>query len=317
LAATNGDYVDTICRGLTTLITLLTMKSITSNAGVHATMRKFATRSPSVIWLASLALVLAAAGLAFWVVRVRTDATVLTHGKSAYAADEWARAADLARKRLKSTPGDLEALRLLARATARLGNDSTANNLFARLGSGALQAEDLYLLGLGLSRRGQAAQAERTWVRALALDAQHAETLEQLARLYTARNRLAEAAVLAERLSRRPGWELRGELALGSLRAELSDPAGAAKVLRLALRRPDFSRISSEQASQYRKLLARVLLRTSQAQEARAMLKELLDRGSDEEAAWLLSRAELATGALEEASAALKAAGSYRKLHPL
>jgi len=259
----------------------------------------------------------AAAGLAFWIVRVRTEARVLTQGKSAYAAGEWSVAANLARRRLKSSPGDVEALRLLARATARLGTDSTANALFARLGSAALQSEDLFLLGLGLSRRGQAAQAERAWERALAIDAQHAETLEQLALLYTARNRLAEAAVLAERLSRRPGWELRGELTLGSLRSELNDPSGAAKVLRQALERPEFSRISSERASQYRKLLARVLMRISKTGEGRALLKNLLDRGPDEEASWLLSRAELAAGAVAQASAALKAAGSYRKLHPL
>ena len=105
------------------------------------------------------------------------------------------------------------------------------------------------MLGLGLNRSGQAAEAERVWERALAIDAHHPETLEQLAMLYTSRNRLAEAAVLADRLSRQPGWELRGELTLGSLRSELNDPAGAAKVLRQALGRPEASRISSERAS--------------------------------------------------------------------
>ena len=69
---------------------------------------------------------------------------------------------------------------MLARATARLGRDSTANALFARLGSAALQSEDLFLLGLGLSRSGQAEKAERVWERALAKDSEHAETLEQL-----------------------------------------------------------------------------------------------------------------------------------------
>ena len=39
-----------------------------------------------------------------------------------------------------------------SRATARLGRDVSANGLFARLGTAALQAEDLYLLGIGLNR---------------------------------------------------------------------------------------------------------------------------------------------------------------------
>ena len=179
------------------------------------------TRSRSVVWLASLVLVLAVAGLSLWLVWSRADPDPVTSGNSAYAKGDWSRAADLARTRLKATPGDLEAIRLLARATARLGRDSTANALFARLGSVALQSEDLFLLGLGLSRSRQAAEAERVWERALAMDAQHPETLEQLALLYTSRNRLGEAAVLADRLSSQPGWELQGrtDAGLSSIRA--------------------------------------------------------------------------------------------------
>ena len=61
---------------------------------------------------------------------------LLTQGSAAYAERDWGHAADLARRRLKAVPGDVEALRLLARATARLGRDAQANAMFARLGSG-------------------------------------------------------------------------------------------------------------------------------------------------------------------------------------
>jgi tetratricopeptide (TPR) repeat protein len=280
-------------------------------------MLKFLTSARSVVWLASLVVFLAVVGLGLWFLKYHTDSDLVARGKSVYATGDWGRAADLARARLKAAPADPGALRLLARATARLGRDSTANALFARQGSAALQSEDFFLLGLGLNRSGQAAEAVRVWERALAMDAHHPETLEQLALLYTSRNRLAEAAVLADRLSREPGWQLHGELILGSLRSELNDPSGAAMVLRRALERPEASGLSNELASRYQKLLGRTLVQTSKPDEARALLKKHLDRGPDEEASWLLSRAELAVGAVAAATDALKASGSYRDFHPL
>ena len=86
----------------------------------------------------------------------------------------------VARGRLKRAPDDRQALRLLARATARLGRDGQANALFARLGSSALQPEDLFLLGLGLNRGGQKESAERVWEKGLVLEPNHAEMIEQL-----------------------------------------------------------------------------------------------------------------------------------------
>ncbi len=192
-----------------------------------------------------------------------------------------------------------------------------ANALFARLGSLELEPEDLYLLGLGLYHSAQSDKAERVWQRALAKNPEHAETLEQLARLFAGRNRLAEAALLAERLSRHPGWELRGELTLGSLRSELNDPAGSATVLRRALERPEASRLDIQMESKYRQLLARNLLQTGRSSDARAAIGPVLDRGADAEASWLLSRIALASGAIPEAVSALERARSYRTLHPL
>ena len=182
-------------------------------------------------------LALTALGVAWSGWRRGTDP--LTRGSAAYAEHDWSQAADLARRRLKAVPGDVEALRLLARATARLGRDAQANAMFARLGTDALQAEDLLLLAKGLDRAGQKEAAGRLWEKALRLEPDHAETIEQLVIRETAQNHLAEAAKLAERLARQPGWEFRGELDLGALLAEMSDPAGSASVLRRALGRPE------------------------------------------------------------------------------
>ena len=131
-------------------------------------MLNLVRRLRKLVWLAALLLVLAAVGLGLWFMKSRRDSDAVIRGNAAYSSGDWGRAADLARARLKAAPDDSGALRLLARATARLGRDSTANALFARLGSAALQSEDLFLLGLGLNRSGQVAEAERVWERALA-----------------------------------------------------------------------------------------------------------------------------------------------------
>jgi tetratricopeptide (TPR) repeat protein len=236
---------------------------------------------------------------------------------SAYARGEWAQAAERARRRLKSFPDDQEGLRILARATARLGRDAAANALFARLGARALHAEDLYLIGLGLRRSGRNDDARRTWENALAVDPSHTESLEQLVGLYAQENRLLEALELAEQLACVPGRELRGELAAAGLRGELHDPAGAAATLQRALARPDAARLDPPVSRRIRKLLGRSLVRTSRVSEARAVLKSVLEEGPDAEASWLLSRAYLQTGDAEATAKALESAGPYRSEHPL
>jgi tetratricopeptide (TPR) repeat protein len=236
---------------------------------------------------------------------------------SAYAQGDFPRAAELARASLKNSPNDKESLRVLARSTARMGRHVAANLLFARLGAPALQAEDRFLLGVGLLRAGQVDNAERVWQEALHQDPSHAETIEQLLDRTMARNLVAEAAELAERLARQPGWELKGELRLAALRAEMSDPAGAAALLRRALERPEAGRLDKSAVVRSRVLLARCLLRIGEPGPARDILRRILQEHVRPDASWLLSRAYLQQGAIAEAIAALKAAGSYRADHPL
>jgi tetratricopeptide (TPR) repeat protein len=242
---------------------------------------------------------------------------LLARGAAAYSHGHWNEAADLARRRLKAAPQDIEAVRLLARATARLGRDAPANALFARLGSDALQAEDLFLLGIGLDRAGRRGEAARLWEKAVRLEPDRAEVIDRLVGGYIAQKRLVEAAQLAERLAEQPGWELHGELAAGALRAELGEPTAAATTLKRALARPEAARLDQLTATRTRKLLARALLRTARAGEARAVLRSILADGLDPEASWLSSRAALLEGDRIEAAGALEAAGSYRADHPL
>jgi tetratricopeptide (TPR) repeat protein len=273
-----------------------------------------------IIWgLAISGAAIVASGIGWGIARgwPRGDADLVQRAKAAYASQDWAGAADLARRRLKTVPADVEALRMLARATGRLGRDASANAMFARLGAEAMQAEDFYLLGIGLSHAGQRAQAERMWERALAENQDHAEALNALARAYAASSRPDEAARLAERLAHQPGWELQGELIWGALRFELDDPAGAAEVLARALRRPESGRLDESLRVRDRKLIARALLRVGKPGEARGWLDGIPGASTDPEASWLLSRAALQEGAIPEAVAALRSAGSYRDEHRL
>jgi tetratricopeptide (TPR) repeat protein len=271
---------------------------------------------PRIVWAVVLAgAAVLAAGVGWEIARgwSREAADPVRRARALYEGRDWAGAADLVRRRLKADPGDAEALRVLARATARLGRDAAANGLFSRLGAEAMQAEDFYLLGVGLSHNRQTASAQRMWEKALAQDPDHAEALDALARAYAVGSRPDEAARLAERLSRRPGWELRGELIRGALLYELDDPAGSAGILARALRRPEASGLDPSLLARDCKLVARALLRLGKSGEARAWLGRV--EGSDPEASWLVSRAALQEGAISEAAVALRSSGSYRDEH--
>lgn len=275
---------------------------------------------PRIAWGLGIGLAaILAAGIGWGIARgwPRREGDLVSRARAAYASEDWNGAADLARRRLKADPADVEALRILARATARQGRDAPANALFARMGAIALQAEDYYLLGLGLSHAGQRQSAERMWEKAVTLDGDRAEALDVLARAYAAGNRPDEAARMAERLARQPGWELPGELMWGALRYELDDPAGAAEILGRALRRPGAASVDATSLADYRKMAARALLRMGKSGEARDWLDRVLAAGADPEASWLLSRAALHEGALPEVAAALQSAGSYRAEHPM
>ena len=273
--------------------------------------------SGAAYWARALLGGLALAALAWGWMSWRGDPGSLVRSASAYARRDFRGAAELARQRLKLAPDDVEAIRLLARATARLGRDAPANALFARLGTANLESEDLFLLGLGMSHAGQKESAGRLWEKGLSLQADHPEMLQQLMVLYAARNRVAEAARLAERLSHQKGWEIRGGLDLGTFRSEMNDPRGSVASLRKALELAETSSFDHDSRAYYRKLLARNLLRIAEPSEALAILRKQSEAGADSEASWLLSRALLQAGAFAEAALAVKASGAYRAEHPL
>lgn len=244
----------------------MNFKRSTSRLGDGKTRPSIGWRVPlAPKWVFIVALLLASVGAAIGISSrwANRGHALIKLASAAYAKSEWSKAADLARQRLKEAPDDESALRLLARSTARLGRDSVANGLFARLGSESLEAEDLYLLGLELERAGRNQEADRLWEKALALEPNRSEVMERLVARYSSQNRTIEAAHLAERLAQIPGFETRGELAWASLRFELGDLTGAAAILKPMLEGPAASHWDQSQTTRYRKMLARSLLATA------------------------------------------------------
>jgi tetratricopeptide (TPR) repeat protein len=274
-------------------------------------------RSGGRAWRWVAAAVLIGVGLPLWWAWPRLSAGPLAKGHAAYARGDWAAAADLARARLRVAEADPEALRLLARATTRLGRDRTALAIYSRMGRRAMTAEDLLLFGDAQSRSGKLDAAIETWRAALDVAPDHPEVLERLARALAYEGRLDEAAQVAARLARQPGWEVRGDFQLGVLRADLDDPVGTAAKLLQALKRDPTAAGAGAPAERFRKLLAHALLQLGRPAEAREQLRRVLATGPDQEASWLLSRAELQAGRIGPATEALEQAGSYRGEHPL
>jgi tetratricopeptide (TPR) repeat protein len=271
-------------------------------------------------WFLGLWAVVAALGGGTWLL-IRDgrdpDDDPFGRGVSAYHHGDWQAAAAEARAILKARPSDDRALRLLARASARLGRDDSAEAIYRKLGTGRMEAEDLFLLGRGLLRRGLTGPALASLGAARDAQPDHAETLDALAQYWAESRSLTDAADAAERLMRQPGWEVRGALRLGRLRLDLFDPAGAARLLAGALERdPDLDRAGIAPHAA-RMLLARALLQDRRPAEARAALQEASSGPGDPEAAWLLSRALLQEGHGAEAGAALTRAGGFGTGDPM
>jgi tetratricopeptide (TPR) repeat protein len=268
--------------------------------------------------LATIALVILVAGLGLWRAWVQRSIDPLGGGWSAYERGQWETAAGLARAALKAKVDDVDALRLLARASVRLGRDDSASALFHRLGPQALLADDLCLLGIALSRLGDRQSALQVWEQARSLDPNHGETLFELTRAYHADGRPIAAAETGRLLAARPGWEARAESLLGAIRLALNDPAGAVAFWQ---RGREHTSTGTTEANSPPPVpaqdMARALLRAGQPGEARHQLQSFLAERPDPEGFWLLSRAFLQERTMPEALAAWKRAGSFRDENPL
>ncbi len=262
-----------------------------------------------------LCAVVAGAGLSFAIMTRPT--TTDQSGWAEFKRGEWDKAAATARARLKTKPADTDAVRLLARSSVRLGRDDAARSLFRRLGPEAMEAEDLYLLGLTLSRIGDAHGAFQVWEQARQLEPKHADTLEELAHAYLVAERPLAAEETAKVLATITGRESKAERLLGSIRAKLGDPEAALAHWQNAGGTTQAGQGGAAETVPSPKALARALLQLGRPVEAQTALGGLMTQTSDAESFWLLSRARLQQHAIPEALAAWKSGASFRTSNPL
>src|SRR5262245_25995688 len=97
----------------------------------------------------------------------------LALGISAYGRGDWRESIEQARRRLEANPSDPKALRLCARAWARLGRAPKAEAIYLRLDTGFLEPEDLFLLGSGFLRQGAVGPALAVLSKARATNPDH------------------------------------------------------------------------------------------------------------------------------------------------
>ncbi len=159
-------------------------------------------------WTLGLIVPIGLALCLLWLCRRSERKDGSAEAQAAYDREEWSRASDLARNRLKSNAHDLAALRLLARSSIRMGRDGVGVSIYReRLSATALEPEDAFLLGLAFSRQGDPQRALSIWSKAAQESPEHPELLLSLANLMARNQRLEESTKLAQRLSLLPGWQ--------------------------------------------------------------------------------------------------------------
>jgi tetratricopeptide (TPR) repeat protein len=281
-------------------------------------MPRVVRRNRYLIVFIAFAMILIGAGLGIRWGKSRIFPDFEAQASSAITRGDWDRAALLSRDRLKRAPDDRTALRLAARAAAHQGRDQAAIAVYNRLFVEDIESEDFFLLGRALRRTGQLEAAFKAFEQARLGDPDHPETLDALTELYLQHDRENAALETAERLARQPGWEARGQLVLGTARAALNDPAGAARALARWLELdPQGKAAGTAPVLPFRKLLARSLLKSGRPAEARLLLENMLVNGPDAEASWLLGRSFIQEKDWDRAAAQLEPGASFRALEPL
>ena len=184
-----------------------------------------ASRHRLPLWIAALAI----GGSGLWWTWGALVPSTISRGITAYKRGDWNEADRLAQEHLRTVKHHPEARRLLARSSIRLGRYRTAQEIYNGLDLRSLEAEDYFLLGAMKLRYGQAIEGRKLLSLALAADPDHADALDQYAKVALQTAQVSEATRAAERLAGRPGWEARGDLHLGIISATDQDPVGAVR----------------------------------------------------------------------------------------
>jgi tetratricopeptide (TPR) repeat protein len=277
---------------------------------------KLESRTSRLRWLVLAVLAaLATGGVATGLAWHRLSPGPIAAAAEAYRRGDWSLAERLAANRLKTSPDDRQALRLRARAAARLWHGNLCRVLYKRLGGvAAMEAEDFLLFGRVLFRLGDPQAARDCWSAGLDADPDHPELLHEVVSDWLREGKPVQAALLARRLAKQAGWEDRGDVLLGKALLADDDPVGAVECWTRALgRNPSLA----DQIIGLRGEMARAWLRAGRPDEARVLLQATGQQRVDPERSWLLNRTMLQLHSTSAAAPYLEEGRSYREAHPL
>jgi Tfp pilus assembly protein PilF len=253
-----------------------------------------------------------------WIVYSKLTADPLAGARIAYQSGNYELARRAVRDHLRLKSGDHDALLLLARATARQGDDNAAKRLYKAIGPASLQAEDYFLVGASLLRSGQDDLARQAFQTAEEADPRHVEALAALSGLCDRYKMYEMAEGYAKRAAESPGGAAAGAALIGKTRLALGDPSAAAPRFAEALRIDPAVRGSGLSSDEVHTLQGRALLALGRGSEAEASLKSVSLPSAD--LSWLLSRAALQRGDRDVATTLLvraKAEGSVLARDPM
>ena len=269
--------------------------------------------------IGSLAVVLVMIGLgaaAYMMRRLPASAEPRATARDYYDQGDWKGAEAEARAVLTIQKEDRDALRILARASARQGRDDVARRIFQRLGVGTMEPEDHLVLAMGLNREGRTRDARETLQFAIHDDRFHSESRYELAKIEVDDERWEEASKLVRSLMPDPVWKVRAGVLLGVARGLANDPKEAVDAFKNALGADSSLAKAVRSSNEVRKLLARAYLRVGKPNEAGGELDAVLKAEPDPEASWLLSRVFLQKGDITAAENAIGASQGFNADHP-
>ncbi|MDX2038614.1 MAG: multiheme c-type cytochrome [Isosphaeraceae bacterium] len=144
-----------------------------------------------------------------WKSNSDVGATALRAAAEAYRRGDWETARRAATERLVVDRDDLTAIRILARASARLGRVDSARSLYSRLGNRGAEAEDYLVLGLVLRNQGDRSAALLSLRSALTVEPANREAVHLAADLLVDSQSPAEAEAILRASRLEDGASLR------------------------------------------------------------------------------------------------------------
>ncbi len=209
------------------------------------------------------------------------------------------RALALAEYYLDLHPASGRAESARARALVGLGKGKEAGEIYERVG--AATADDLVAWARSYMLREQWSRAGAILEQVLRLRPDDADALYEIATCHTRLGRLTEATEAADRYAALPGCRARGDVLLGAIRADASDPEAAALAYERALVvEPDLEGLQvppEEFLEQY----ATVLMNIGRDDDARRLLERGIAVRPTATSHHLLGKVLLRNGNQEEA----------------